>query len=88
MKHKFQVGDYVRIKADYWEKLSNSITAIKRYVDNGPNYVYTILRKDTNGEVVISDYGDFWSDPDRYLEPVSPEEDEEDLPCQTLEGIL
>lgn len=87
MKHRFQVGDQVRIQRSYWEKLAKDKSAIKLYVNNGPDYIYTISKMDEDGSVVISYYGDDWCNPERYLELVEPEDDVE-LPYLTLTDIL
>ena len=87
MKYNFQVGDRVRIKYEYWERLSKNRSAIKLYVNNGPDYVYTVCAIDDDGSICISNYGDSWCNPGRYLEFANAEEDE-GLPCQILEEIL
>ena len=87
MKHRFQAGDPVRIQRDYWEKLAKNKNAIRLYVKNGPDYVYTVSKVRQDGAVVISYYGDNWHNPERYLELVEPEDDVE-LPCLTLADVL
>lgn len=87
MKHKFQVGDQVRIQRDYWERLAKNPVAIKLYVENGPDYVYTISSVGYDGSVVISNYGDDWSDPKRYLE-LAEEEEDADMIVPTLADVL
>lgn len=87
MKHRFQVGDQVRIRRDYWEKLAKDKGAIKLYVDNGPDHIYTISQVYEDGAVVISDYGDDWNNPKRYLELADAEVDE-DMIVPTLADVL
>lgn len=87
MKHIFQAGDQVRIQRDYWEKLAKDKNAIKLYVKNGPDYVYTVSKVRQDGAVVISYLGDNWVNPQRYLELVSAEENA-DMIVPTLADIL
>lgn len=87
MKHIFQAGDQVRIQRDYWEKLAKDKNAIKLYVKNGPDYVYTVSKVRQDGAVVISYLGDNWVNPQRYLELVSAEENA-DMIVPTLTDIL
>ena len=87
MKHIFQAGDQVRIQRDYWEKLAKDKNAIKLYVKNGPDYVYTVSKVRQDGAVAISYLGDNWVNPQRYLELVSAEENA-DMIVPTLADIL
>jgi hypothetical protein len=87
MKHIFQAGDQVRIQRDYWEKLAKDKNAIKLYVKNGPDYVYTVSKVRQDGAVVISYLGDNWVNPQRYLELVSAEENA-DMIVPALADIL
>lgn len=42
MKCKFNCGDKVCIRPDYWDILARSKIAIPLYVDNGKDHVYTV----------------------------------------------
>lgn len=88
MKQTFHVGDHVRIQSDYWHKLAKSKDAVKFYVHNGPDYIYTVLKVDEYGCAIISKYGDWWS-PDLYLELVDADEAcEAELKPASLEDVL
>ena len=87
MKHRFQVGDQVRIQRAYWEKLAKDKGAIKLYVNNGPDYIYAVSEVHQDGSVVISDYGDDWNHPERYLELADTDTDE-DIAVLTLSDVL
>nr|DAH36672.1 MAG TPA: hypothetical protein [Caudoviricetes sp.] len=88
MKQTFQIGDHVRIQSDYWHKLAKSKDAVKFYVRNGPDHIYTVLKIDEDGCAVISKYGDWWTS-DLYLELVdADEESNRELKPASLEDIL
>lgn len=88
MKQTFHVGDHVRIQSDYWHKLAKSKDAVKFYVRNGPDYIYTVLKVDEYGCAVISKYEDWWS-PDLYLELVDADgESNVELKSVSLEDML
>lgn len=88
MKQTFHVGDHVRIQSDYWHKLAKSKDAVKFYVRNGPDHIYTVLKIDEAGYAVISKYGDWWT-PDLYLELVDADgESNIELKPASLEDVL
>ena len=88
MKQTFHVGEHVRIQSDYWHKLAKSKTAVKFYVRNGPDHIYTILKIDGDGCAVISKYGDWWS-PGLYLELVDADGSSNvELKSVSLEDML
>lgn len=87
MKDRFQVGDRVRIKYEYWERLSKTRSAIKLYVNNGPDYVYTVCAMDEDGAAIISYEGDEWNHPELYLEFADTAVDE-DIISPTLVDVL
>lgn len=88
MKQAFHVGDHVRIQSDHWHKLAKSKNAVKLYIKNGPDHIYSVLKVDEVGCVVISKYGDWWS-PDLYLELVNADEVcEVELKPASLEDVL
>lgn len=53
MKQTFQIGDHVRIQSDYWHELAKKKDAVKFYVRNGPDHIYTVLEIDEAGCAVI-----------------------------------
>ena len=88
MKQTFQIGDHVRIKSDYWHKLAKSKGAVKLYVRNGPDHIYTVLAIDEDGCAIISKYGDWWTS-DLYLELVDADgESNIELQPASLESVL
>lgn len=88
MKQTFHVGDHVRIQADYWNKLAKSKDAVKLYIKNGPDHIYSVLKVDEVGCVVISEYKDWWS-PGLYLELVNADEESNvELKSVSLEDML
>lgn len=73
----FYVGQKVRIKRDHWEYLARPQGhGIQLYINNGPDYVYEILRISGNS-AYISDIGDWWDLGRRCkLEPVYDDDTE------------
>lgn len=88
MKQTFHVGDHVRIQSDYWHALAKSKDAVKLYVRNGPDHIYTVLKTDEDGGAIISKHGDWWTS-DLYLELVDADgESKIELKPASLEDVL